>query len=159
MISPRGLSTWSNRTLRQHSLDVFDRTFRITDALTVLAELIAALGVLNALLALHLERAREYAVLRACGCDAALMRRSLYATSLFVAFAAVLFAIPVGAGIAWLLTAIINVRSFGWSMSLSWTLAAVLVPAAVAVVAALLASIYPTERALRQMPAVVLRNE
>lgn len=159
MTSPLGLSTWSNRTLRQHSLDVFDRTFRITDALTVLAELIAALGVLNALLALHLDRAREYAVLRACGCDAALMRRSLYATSLFVAFTAVLFAIPVGAGIAWLLTAIINVRSFGWSMSLSWTLAAVLVPVAVAVVAALLASIYPTERALRQMPAVVLRNE
>ncbi|MEQ8662170.1 MAG: ABC transporter permease, partial [Gammaproteobacteria bacterium] len=115
------LGVWSNAEIRQRSLEIFDRTFVITDVITIFAALIAALGVFNALLALHLERAREYAVLRATGCGRALVRRSLYAQTLVVAAAAVALALPLGVAIATLLIEVINVRSFGWHMTLRLT--------------------------------------
>ena len=57
----------SNSALRAEALEVFDRTFRITGVLRLLAGLVAFIGVLSALLALELERGRELAVLRATG--------------------------------------------------------------------------------------------
>ena len=49
----------SNRTLKEASLEVFDRTFRITGVLRLLAGVVAFIGVLSALMALALERSRE----------------------------------------------------------------------------------------------------
>src|SRR5690606_4148959 len=49
------------------SLAVFDRTFKITEVLRLLAGSIAFLGVLSSALSIELERARERAVLRAVG--------------------------------------------------------------------------------------------
>jgi ABC-type lipoprotein release transport system permease subunit len=57
----------SNQGLRQASLEVFDRTFAITAVLRALAFAVAFIGVLSALMALQLERARELGVLRANG--------------------------------------------------------------------------------------------
>jgi len=153
------LGVWSNAALRARSLEVFDRTFVVTDVLTVFAAIIAALGVFNALLALHLERAREYAVLRATGCARGLIRRSLYAQTVFVAAAAIALALPLGIGIAALLIEVINVRSFGWSMALGLDARALLGPALLALVAALAATVYPAERALAVAPGRALRYE
>ncbi|MEX2481916.1 MAG: FtsX-like permease family protein [Gammaproteobacteria bacterium] len=153
------LIVWSNAAIRERSLAVFDRTFAITDVLTLLAAVIAALGVFNALLALHLERAREYAMLRANGYGAAELRRTLYAQTLWVTLATILCAVPLGIGIAVMLIEVINVRSFGWSMQLGWHTDAIVVPALLALLAALAATVYPAERALRIAPAAALRNE
>ncbi|MDH3215852.1 MAG: ABC transporter permease, partial [Candidatus Krumholzibacteria bacterium] len=57
----------SNRDLRDASIAVFDRTFAITNVLRMLTVLVAFIGVLSALMALQLERARELGVLRALG--------------------------------------------------------------------------------------------
>ncbi|HEY3186760.1 MAG TPA: ABC transporter permease, partial [Solirubrobacteraceae bacterium] len=57
----------SNRALREASLEVFDRTFAVTTVLRVLAMVVAFVGVLSALMAQELERAREIGVLRALG--------------------------------------------------------------------------------------------
>ena len=57
----------SNRDLLDISLRIFDRTFIITDVLYWLAVGVAIIGILGAMLALQLERARELAVLRALG--------------------------------------------------------------------------------------------
>ena len=46
----------SNRTLREMSLQVFDRTFTITTVLHLLTTMVAFIGVLSALMALQLER-------------------------------------------------------------------------------------------------------
>ena len=153
------LGVWSNAALRARSLEVFDRTFIVTDVLTVFAAIIAALGVFNALLALHLERAREYAVMRATGCARSLVRRSLYAQTAFVAAAAVMLALPLGVGIAALLIEVINVRSFGWSMALGLDAHALFGPAGLALLAAVAATVYPAERALAITPGRALRYE
>ena len=57
----------STRSLRDGSLEIFDRTFAITQALRLLAVIVAFIGVLSALMSLQLERAREIGILRATG--------------------------------------------------------------------------------------------
>ena len=107
----------SSETIERLSLEVFDRTFKITEVLRVLAAIVAFLGVLSALLSIELERARELAVLRALG----FVPRQLLATLLtqtgLLGAAAGLAALPLGAALAALLVHVINRRSFGWSMS------------------------------------------
>ena len=153
------LSVWSNAEIKAESMAVFDRTFTITNVLTVFAALIAALGVFNALMALHLEREREYAIMQATGCSAAVMRRGLYTQTLIIGTLAALFALPVGLGIAMMLIEVINVRSFGWSMDLHVGVPELLGPALFAIAAAIAASIYPAERAVSIKPALALRDE
>src|SRR5204863_2031730 len=63
----------SNRALREASLVVFDRTFAITTVLQLLATIVAFVGILAALMALQLQRARELGMLLANG----LTRRQL----------------------------------------------------------------------------------
>jgi peptidoglycan/xylan/chitin deacetylase (PgdA/CDA1 family) len=57
----------SNRALRDASLLIFDRTFAITGVLRTLTVAVAFIGMLAALMALGLERAREIGVLRTLG--------------------------------------------------------------------------------------------
>src|SRR5690606_37650105 len=63
----RGIQLNSQQALRQRSLEIFDQTFAITNVLRLLAGIVAFAGILAALAALQLERARETAVLRAIG--------------------------------------------------------------------------------------------
>ena len=106
----------SNRALREASLEIFDRTFAITAVLRVLATAIAVIGVLSALMALQLERARELGVLRAQGLTPReVWRLTLAETGLLGAIAGVL-AVPVGIGLALVLIHVINRRAFGWSI-------------------------------------------
>ena len=147
------------RDIRRASLDVFDRTFIITGVLRLLACTVAFLGVLCALLALSLERAREVAVLRAIG----LTRREVFAlvqaeTGL-LGLVAGLLSIPVGLGMALLLILVINRRSFGWGMSVHVDPALCFQALGLAVLAALLAGLFPAWRMARQAPAVALRSE
>ena len=46
---------------------IFDRTFRITEVLRILAGVVAFLGLASAVMSIELERGRELAVLRALG--------------------------------------------------------------------------------------------
>ena len=57
----------SSLRLKELSLAVFDRTFKVTEVLRMLAGIVAFLGILSALLAIELERARELSVLRTLG--------------------------------------------------------------------------------------------
>ncbi len=160
MVPPDGsLAVWSNAALKARSLAVFDRTFAVTHVLTLFAAAIAALGVFNALLALHLERGREYAMLLAIGLAPMALRATLYLQTAVIALLAAGFALPLGIVIAKLLIAVINIRSFGWSMTLALDSSALLTPALGAVLAALAATVYPAERALRIDPATALRYE
>ena len=153
------LSITSNRGLRAEVMQVFDRAFAITTALQALAILVAFVGVLSALLALQLERGREFGTLRASGMtEGQLGRLSLLETAL-MGLVAGLMSWPAGLAMALLLIYVINRRSFGWTIQ-TWldpmTFAQAL---ALAVAAAVLAGIYPALR-LRALPiARVLREE
>jgi putative ABC transport system permease protein len=149
----------SNRALREASLEIFDRTFAITAVLRVLATVVAVVGVLSALMALQLERARELGVLRAQG----LLPREVWGlvlaeTGLLGAISGVL-AVPVGIGLAQVLVHVINRRAFGWSIETVVSADVLLQAVGLAVLAALVAGVYPAWRMARTPPAPALREE
>ena len=149
----------SNRGVRRNALEVFDRTFAITVALRLLATLVAFVGILSTLMSLQLERAREIGVLRATG----MTRRQLWGLILLetglLGTSAGLVAMPAGFILALILVYIINLRSFGWTLSMQLHAGEFTQAFLVALAAALLAGLYPAWRMGKVDPAEALRME
>lgn len=140
----------ANGELRRAALAVFDRTFAVTDALRVLTLMVAFLGVLSTILALHLERRRENALLRILGLTPAQNARlGLYEAACMGGIAGLL-ALPVGLLMSWVLIAVINLRAFGWSLTLFLQPTVLLEAWALAVGSALLAGLWPAWQSWRQ---------
>ncbi len=134
----------STRGIRDISLRIFDRTFQVTEVLRLLAAIVAFLGILSALMALGLEREREFAVLRSLGTSIrGLFGQNLAQTGL-LGLTAGLAALPLGTALAWLLVHVINRRSFGWTMDFVVAPGPLLAGLVMAVAAALLAGLYPS---------------
>jgi putative ABC transport system permease protein len=153
------LNVRPNRALREGSLEVFDRTFTITHVLRLLAIGVAFIGVLSALMALQLERAREFAVLRATGLTPGQLWGLVSLQTGLLGLLAGLFALPLGVGLAAILVYVINQRSFGWTLQLEVTPSVLGQALLLALVAAALAGLYPAWRMARANPALALREE
>lgn len=149
----------SNRGLRDVSLEVFDRTFTITAVLRLLAVLVAFVGVLSALMALQLERARELAVMRANGMTPGQVGRYVTTQTGLMGLIAGLLSLPLGLVLAYVLIYVINRRSFGWTLQFEVPPAILLQALLLAVAAALLAGLYPAWKMARANPALALREE
>jgi putative ABC transport system permease protein len=147
------------RGLRASTIDVFDRTFAVTGVLRLLATGVAFVGVLSALMALTLERARELAVLRAQGLAPAQLWGVVTAQTGLMGLAAGLVAVPVGVMEALVLVHVINRRAFGWSLETRVGAGALGEAVLLAVGAALLAGAWPAFRMARTPPAAGLREE
>ncbi|MEP7285532.1 MAG: FtsX-like permease family protein [Chloroflexota bacterium] len=153
------LTVQSNRDLRSSVLVIFDQTFAITTALNLLATVVAFIGILSALMALQLERTREIGTMRANGMSRSqLFRMTLLETGLMGSIAGIM-SLPVGSVLAWVLVYIINVRSFGWTLQLQLRPEFFVQAVAVALIASLLAGIYPALRLGRIQPAIAIRSE
>ena len=153
------LSVQSNRSLRQGSLEIFDRTFAITNALRLLAVVVAFIGVLSTLMSLQLERTRELGILRATGMTPQqLGRLTLLETGLMGSLAGI-FAMPLGFVLAWILIYVINVRSFGWTLNMALEARYFWQAFLVSVIAALLAGLYPAIRLGRMNISAAVREE
>ncbi|MFN8481791.1 MAG: FtsX-like permease family protein [Anaerolineae bacterium] len=155
----RDLVVSANATLRRGALDVFDRTFAITSALQLLAMAVAFIGVLSALMALQLERTRELGTLRASGVTMPQMWGLTMLESSLIGGTAGLLAAPTGLALAAILVYVINLRSFGWTLQLIIPPHLFVEAFVVAVVAALLAGVYPAIRLGRMQIAEALRAE
>lgn len=152
-------SVQSNRAIRALSLEIFDQTFTITKVLRLLAIGVAFVGILSALMALELERARDDAVLRATGMTRSQLRALILIQTSAMGLAAGLLAIPLGLAMGDLLIGVINLRSFGWTMPMQVQPHTLLSGLLLAWLAAVLAGLYPAQRAARAVPARALREE
>jgi len=150
----------SNRTLREASLVVFDRTFAITGVLRALAGGVALLATLAALLALALERRREYATLRALGLTPGELVRLVLVQCALIGSVAGALALPLALVLAWILIHVINRESFGWTLSHYALEPALLARAPLSALgAALLAGLWPAWTLGRAPIAQALREE
>ncbi len=148
-----------NQALRDEALVVFDRTFAITGALQLLATLVAFIGVLSALLSLMLDKQRELGILRAVGLTGRQLWRLVSLETGLMGAVAGLLAMPTGLVLALILIYIINRRSFGWTLQLQLSPEPFIQALVVAIVAALLAGIYPAYRMTRMATAEAMRFE
>lgn len=153
------LSVRPNRALRDEVLRVFDQAFAITGALQLLAAVVAFIGVLSALLSLQLERARELGMLRAIGLTSRQLRGTVFLETGLIGTVAGLLSMPTGLVLALILTFVINRRSFGWTLQFQIRPELFVQALALAVIAALLAGVYPAWRLGRLLAAEVLRGE
>jgi putative ABC transport system permease protein len=125
---------------------IFDRTFAITGALQVLATLVAFIGVLSAMLSLQLEKQRQLGILRAVGLSIRQLWTLVLLETGLMGSVAGLLAMPTGYILLLILVYIINRRSFGWTLQMQLSPGPFVEALGVAVLAALLAGIYPARR-------------
>ena len=149
----------SNTQLRELTLQVFDRTFAITNVLRSLAILVAFVGVVSTLMAMQLEKAREFAILRATGMTPPQSSALIMKQTAILGISAGLLAIPLGLLMSDILIDVINRRSFGWSLQHFLPASVLLEGIILAVIAAVIAGIYPAWQAARIQPALALREE
>jgi putative ABC transport system permease protein len=149
----------SNADIRALSMRIFERTFVITRVLYWLAAGVAAVGLVSALLAWELERARQLAIIRALGLTPARTALLVLAQSAFMGLAALMAAIPAGLLTALVLTDVINRRAFGWQIDLHLNAAQFTNALWLALAAALAAGAYPAWRSARAPLARGLREE
>lgn len=149
----------SNKGLREASIEIFDRTFTVTIVLRMLAILVAFIGVLSALMALQLERSRELAVLRANGMTPRQLWNYVITQTGVMGVMAGILSVPLGILMAYILVYVINLRSFGWTLQFMISSEVLIQAVALAIVAALLAGIYPSWKMSKANPADALRNE
>ncbi|HVS00246.1 MAG TPA: FtsX-like permease family protein [Thermoanaerobaculia bacterium] len=153
------VSIQSNVALKRMSLEIFDRTFRITGVLQLLAGLVAAIGVLSALMALQLERAREMGVLRTNGLTPRQVWKLVTSQTGLMGLAAGLLSIPVGLVLSLIMIFVINRRSFGWTVRMEVAPEVLLQALGLALASALIAGLYPAWKMARTSPAEALREE
>ena len=148
-----------SRELRDASIAIFDRTFLITRVLRTLSVGVAFVGVLSALMALALERARELAVLRALGLVPRQLAWIVTLQTSLMGLCAGLLSLPLGVALALILVHVINRRSFGWTLALEVSPRVLAEAVALSLGAAWLAGLYPAWKMSRANPARALRDE
>lgn len=149
----------SNKKLREGALDVFDRTFAITDALRLLAAIVAFIGVFSTLMSLQLERTKEFGIMRATGMTIGQIQSMIMLETGLMGASAGLMAMPVGIVLALVLIHVINLRSFGWTLELILVSDYFIQALLISIVASLLAGIYPALRIKDIQAANAIRNE
>jgi putative ABC transport system permease protein len=146
LATERGWQIQSQSRIRTLALNVFDRTFVVTDALTAVGLIVAVMGLYNAITALQLKRDREFRLLQAIGFTARDLMRMSVVQSVWLAGIALLLALPLGLAIAWMLCDQINPRAFGWSIPLRPGIAAMAKPMIFGFIVAPLAGWLPALR-------------
>ena len=127
----------------------FDRTFEVAEHLTAIALTVAVVGLYNALSALALRARDIHRLLYTVGVSRLSIAGHSVGQNLLIGAVAAVAAMPLGLAIAYLLCAEINPRAFGWSIPFGVDMPALLTPALLGIVAALLAGMIPTWRGMR----------
>jgi putative ABC transport system permease protein len=148
-----------NAELRAQVFEVFDRTFAVTGALRLVASAVAVIAVLSVLFALVHERARELALVRVLGAWRAQVLGMVAFEGGLLGAAGALGGLVIGIAVGWILVKIVNVQSFGWTISFLPPWGAIALTVLAALLASLVAGLVPAARALRLVAAEVLREE
>jgi len=149
----------SNRELRREILTIFDRTFVLTYVLEAIAVFVAVLGIVNTLVTAVFERRRELATLRAIGASRNQVERLVQWEAIYLGVIGALLGVVAGLALAWILIAVINKQSFGWTIRMTVPLEVLLQAVALAVGVAWMAGYFPARWAARQPVGEGLREE
>ena len=148
-----------SRTLRERSIEIFDRTFAITYALEVIAVFVAILGMAEALLNLVFDRRVELAQLRMHGASMAQIRSLVLVQAGLLGLVACLLGLVLGAAWSQVNLLVIHKQSFGWSVQFHWPGAYLAGALGLIFAASVVSGLYPARVGARLNPVEVLRGE
>ncbi len=143
--------TWTitnQQIMRGTAIRVFDQTFLITEALTALAMIVAAVALFNALGGMRLNQQATSELLDVLGLNRVERLTIDFTRATTVGTVALLLALPLGLWLGWVLCSEVNPRAFGWRIDLTLAPAAFVTPLVSGAVAVLLAGVLgvPGER-------------
>ena len=159
IVSGRAVMVFSNGALRRGAIAVFDRTFRITYALEGVAIIVAVMGIAGALLAMVIDRRREFALLRFLGGSQPQIRRIILSEAGLLGLLANAIGLVLGGFLSLILIFVINKQSFGWTLQLHWPVGLLLTALTGVYVATVLAALYPARTATSMNPIEVIHEE
>ncbi len=139
----------SNAELKLEIRRVLAQTFQLADALQMVALLIAALGIINTLLAAVLDRMREIGVLRAIGGLRRQIRRIILVEALLLGICSGLFGIGCGLMCGEILLRSVNTVQLGWLWQFAFPGPALLRLFGLVMLAATIAGWFPARQAAR----------
>lgn len=143
--------------IKAFSLNVFDRTFTVTGALNVLTLAVAGFAILMSLLTLATMRLPQLAPVWAQGLTRARLGRVEILRAVLLALLTAALALPLGLALAWTLLAVVNVEAFGWRLPMFLFPMDYARLVIFAVLAAVLASLWPARKLARTRPADLLK--
>lgn len=150
---------FTNRSLREEAMRIFDRTFAITYALEAVAVVVAVMGIAGALLALVIDRRREMSVLRFLGATAGQIRRLVLFEAGLLGLLANFVGLALGFALSLILIFVINRQSFGWTIEFHLPVALLTAGLTVVYASTVVAGLYPARVAARLNPIEVVHEE
>ena len=150
---------FSDRDIRGEAIRIFDRTFAITYALEAVAVFVAIMGVAGALLALVIDRKREFGLLRFLGGSKSQLRKLLLVEAGILGFVANLWGLVLGYFLSLILVFVINKQSFGWTIHFHWPVAILLGALSTIYLATILAGLFPARVAIGLNPLEAIHEE
>jgi putative ABC transport system permease protein len=153
------LVIFTNSSLRQQAIQIFDRTFAITYALEVVAVIVAVIGIAGAMLALVIDRRRELGLLRFLGAAVPQIRKLILVEAGLIGLLANVAGLALGVVLSLLLIFVINKQSFGWTIRFHWPIAVLLGALSLVYLATVLAGFYPARVATSLNPIEVVHEE
>ena len=150
---------FSDREIRGEAIRVFDRTFAITYALEAIAVLVAVMGVAGALLALVIDRRREFGLLRFLGASSRQIRKLILVEAGMLGLLANLAGFLLGYFLSRILIFVINKQSFGWTIRFHWPVGVLAGALTLVYTVTVLAGLYPAQVAVKLNPLEVVHEE
>ena len=121
--------------------------------------IIAVLGIVNTLVTSVLERRREFATLQAIGASERQIQTLVLWEASYLGVIGSFLGILGGIALSYMLIAVINKQSFGWTIQMQWTPGVWVLAASLSLVVALVSGYWPARWASRQLAADGLRYE
>ena len=137
------ITVLNHRQIHQRAVEIFEKTFALTNLIASIAVLVAVIGLFNSALATQSAKRAEYRLLETLGFTRlAIFRQSLTQATLLGALCCLL-SLPLGLVVAWILCELVNPRAFQWTISLRIAPFALAYPLLLGLGAAILASVLP----------------
>ena len=145
--------------IKSLALDIFSQTFAITRALNGVTLMVAVIGLFCACFMLLDARKAAIARLYALGVSRKkLMAMVLGQIAVLVTFTLVI-AIPLGAMVGYVLTDIVTLRAFGWSLNYQWNWSDALSISFITIIVAVIATLIPLWRLVSKPVVSSLQSE
>tara|TARA_B100000674_G_scaffold496024_1_gene524997 strand:- start:1199 stop:3577 length:2379 start_codon:yes stop_codon:yes gene_type:complete len=145
------------KSLKEFSMEVFERTFLVTSALNILTLGVASFAILMSLLTLADRRVPQLSPVWALGLTRSQIGKLELFRAVLLAIFVVVFSIPTGLVLAWVLLNVINVKAFGWQLPMFLFPIEYLKLGLYAVCAAFLAATWPSLRLIQTPPSDLLK--
>ncbi|MFM2607108.1 ABC transporter permease [Vibrio chagasii] len=145
--------------IKSLALDIFSQTFAITRALNGVTLMVAVIGLFCACFMLLDARKAAIARLYALGVSRKKLMAMVIGQIVVLVTFTLIIAIPLGAMVGYVLTDIVTLRAFGWSLNYQWNWSDALSISFITIIVAVIATLIPLWRLVSKPVVSSLQSE